>query len=501
MTRLALLLITAAAAAASLPGCLGGGSDRVGGDAPADTHVLTILDPFSSGAEVAAFDSEVARLSHGALRVRVVNGTDDGPANEAAAIRAMQGGRADLAFAGTRAWDEFGAKRLRALSAPMLIDSYGLEGRVLASELVDPMLEELRPLGVVGIGILPGPIRRPYGVSHRLAAPGDFSGSIIGTQQSALADRTMRVLGATPRRLPATVHTLSGLDGMERQAPGIEGDRLDTKGSHLMTNVDLWPRPIVVFAGKRSYGTLSDAERQILRTAAANVVPKKTAAERSLESESAQNLCRRGDATFDSATPAELRALRRAVEPVYRYLEGDPGTRADIHAIERLKREVAEPRAELPSCERAPEQPASKATTKLDGAWTMDTDRSAAAPEYYPENWGHWVFVFDRGRFAITQENKPSCTWGYGKFTVDGNRTSWSFTDGGGIAPSDATNKPGEFFVYDFSTYRDTLKLSPVRGQISPRNFRDKPWRRLSDTPTRRYLSKRCPPPAAALPG
>ena len=86
-----------------------------------------------------------------------------------------------------------------------------------------------------------------------------------------------------------------------------------------------------------------------------------------------------------------------------------------------------------------------------------------------------------------------------GTFRVDGNRMSWTFTDGGGIAPSGAENKPGEFFVFGFSAYRDTLTVTPVEGEISPRNFRAKPWRRLSDTPSRRYFSKRCPPPAAAL--
>ena len=58
----------------------------------------------------------------------------------------------------------------------------------------------------------------------------------------------------------------------------------------------------------------------------------------------------------------------------------------------------------------------------------MDTGRSAAAPEYLDENWGHWIFVFDRGRFAITQENRTSCTWGYGTFSVDGDKTTWRFT-------------------------------------------------------------------------
>ena len=64
-------------------------------------------------------------------------------------------------------------------------------------------------------------------------------------------------------------------------------------------------------------------------------------------------------------------------------------------------------------------------------------------PEKSPENWGHWIYVFDRGRFAITQENEEACTWGYGKFAVDGSRMSWTFTDGGGIAPKRGYEQAG----------------------------------------------------------
>ena len=90
-----------------------------------------MLDPFSNGQEVATFAGEVARLSGGSLRIRVVDAGTAGLDYEAATIRSMQKGGADLAFAGTRAWDEFGAKRLRALSAPLLVDSYRLQERVL----------------------------------------------------------------------------------------------------------------------------------------------------------------------------------------------------------------------------------------------------------------------------------------------------------------------------------------------------------------------------------
>ena len=498
MTRVA-LLVAFTLAAVSLAGCLGGGSERVGAEQATDARVLTILDPFSNGQEVAAIKTEVARLSHGALRLQVVHGKYEGPDYEAATIRDMRHGRADLAYAGSRAWDEFGANALRALAAPLLIDSYRLERRVLQSDVVKPMLEELRPLGLVGIGVLPGPLRRPFGISHRLAAPRDFKGLTIGTQQSRVADATLRVLGATPRRLPADASGVTGVDGIERQVSAIESDRLDVKGSHVMTNIDLWPRPLVLFANERSYGELTSDQRRILHQAAANVVSKSTTTQQRFDDETSANLCRKGNATFDSATSAELRALRSAVEPVYRRLRSDGPTADAIDSIERLKRELGAPPTKLPSCERAGSEPSKAAATKIDGVWRMDTDESASRPELFPENWGHWIFVLDRGRFAFTQENKPSCTWGYGKIAVRGNRMSWTFADGGGIAPSGAENRPGEFFVYDFSLYRDTLTITPVEGRVSPLNFRAKPWRRLSETPTRRYFSKRCPPPAAAL--
>ena len=33
----------------------------------------------------------------------------------------------------------------------------------------------------------------------------------------------------------------------------VENGRLDADGSHLMTNVNLWPRSLVVFAGARRH--------------------------------------------------------------------------------------------------------------------------------------------------------------------------------------------------------------------------------------------------------
>jgi hypothetical protein len=143
----------------------------------------------------------------------------------------------------------------------------------------------------------------------------------------------------------------------------------------------------------------------------------------------------------------------------------------------------------------------------LDGVYRMQTkygdDPADAQP--VPENYGNWIFVLDHRRFAITQEYRDACTWGYGRYTVKGDEMDWTFSDGGGIAPTGAVNKPGEHFRFHWNRYRDTLALSPVKdtdlpeNEISPTNFRAKPWHLVSATPSRRYFAKKCPPPKRAL--
>ncbi len=114
-----------------------------------------------------------------------------------------------------------------------------------------------------------------------------------------------------------------------------------------------------------------------------------------------------------------------------------------------------------------------------------------------PENWGHWVYVFDRGRFAFTQENEQACTWGFGTYEVTADRIALTFLDGGAVeAPNNAFNRPGEYFVFGWNLEGEDLTLSPVPGEVSPENFRAKPWRRTSTTPAAGRLQY--PLPAAA---
>ena len=488
-----------------LAGCGGSGADKAGGASGQQPRILTMTDFDRGSGELDRFVSEVARLSGGMIRIQVQNSWRAGKAKyETGLINDVAAGKADLGSAGSRSWDSVGVMSLRALHAPLLIDSYAVQERVVQSPLVGEMLAGLEPIGLVGLGVLPGPMRKPLGISKPLVAPADYAGLTIGVQQSLVADETMRALGAKPVWFPAK-GKIDRFDGIEQQTASIDGNRYDRIGKRFTANVNLWPRPLVIFAGEKVFDALSPDQRNALRQAVANVIPAQTAALRRDEQEAAGNLCRRG-LEFETASRDDLAALRTAVRPVYDSLARDPQTRKFLAAIAAIGKGF--PAESAPHCRPTGQTDGQAAggSSPLDGVYRVTTTakdlRAAGVPagEVNPENYGTTIYVFDRARFAFTEENKDACIWGYGTFAVKGDQVEWRFTDGGGTGPNSAFNRPGEVFVFGWSLYRETLTLTPVQGAVSPGPVRVKPWQRISSTPSSRSFSKRCPPPDNALP-
>jgi len=459
--------------------------------------VLTMANALTDSEQVSTFVREASALTGGTVRIDVRSHWRPGQVGyESGLIADVRAGKADLGAVSSRAFDTVGVLSMRALDAPLLITSYAAEEAVLASPVAPRLLGALRRAGLTGIGILPGDLFRPDGAAGPLVKPSDYAGRSIGTQQSSVADATLRALGAQPERFPVA-GTIGRFDGVVQPIRSIYGFQYDKVARFLTANVAVWPRPLVLFATGKALGKLTPVQRQALQEAAVAALPGSMRVVRADEQEAAQDLCRSGELIVETATPADLAALRAAVAPVYARLEQDPATRSAIRAISAVAGGVV-PEAP-PSCARHAPSPAGRA--QLDGVYTMDTKfgDDPADPGVVPENYGHWVFVFHGTHFADTQQYQNACTWGFGKLSVTGARMEWTFTDGGGIAPTGALNKPGEFFVFGWSRYRDTLTLTPVPGKISPANFRLKPWHRISGTPSFSYLNKNCPPPPDAL--
>ena len=235
---------------------------------------------------------------------------------------------------------------------------------MFASEIPTSMLEGVDEVAVAGIGVLPGPMRKLLGVSRPFLSPSDFDGQVIGGAENELSVRTYQALGATLEALPAG-GALEGLDATEQHLGAIWGNRYNENAKYLGANVNLWPRPLVIFAGKKVFDSLTPKQQDALREAASAAVPDALAAARAEDEAALTELCRR-DMTFALGSERELAALRRALEPVYAELRADPETRSAIDAITDLKAEVAAS-AEAPACTST--EPPATASPVPDGTY------------------------------------------------------------------------------------------------------------------------------------
>src|SRR5262249_41811816 len=272
------------------------------------------------------------------------------PHQELDTIRDVRAGKVDLAWVGARAWDWVGVTSFDPLVAPLLIDSYPLEGQVFARGMPQRMLAGVPPAGVVGIGVLPGPMRKLLGVRRAFTRASDFRGQAVGTI-GMLAGMTLRVLGADPRQMFSN-GKLGALDAVDSQMSAIVGNGYDTGARYLSANLSLWPRPLVILASPKVFRSLSPEQQDALRGGAASAVPQALTASRQEDASAVRALCARGNVTFVDLTRAQLRGLWRALAPVYRRLERDAGTRRAIREIESLK--TALPRPPALHCARAP---------------------------------------------------------------------------------------------------------------------------------------------------
>jgi TRAP-type transport system periplasmic protein len=355
---LALILVSAVASGCggAPPGDKAGGS--VGG--PVVLRMASTYGGPDSIPPVADFIRRVDALSGGALRIKVINQWGGwAPDAEAQVVRAAAAGTVDLGWAGSRVFDTIGVPGFRALSAPMLINSYPLENAVLHSPIPGRMLAGLASVHVTGLGVLGEGLRLPISARRPLLAPADWRGVSFGTYRSRVQEETIRALGATPVVAfgPVRSHALGS-----GQIQGFELDLsryvhlagLATGAPYVAANVALWPEFDVLIANPRRLASVTAQQRTWLQQAADDAAKNSV----ELASDNATSIgraCAMG-ARFVNATPADLAALRRSLSVVYQNLDRDPQTRAFLQQIQRLKNTTpAGPAPRIPvGCTRQP---------------------------------------------------------------------------------------------------------------------------------------------------
>jgi TRAP-type transport system periplasmic protein len=466
------------ALATMVAACAGPSGDKAGGVEAAEPRVLRLANPNdgSPPAQIERWANEVNRLSGGTLEIEFENGWRLGePLYEAGTLGDVEAGKVEMGWVGSRVFDTVGVTSFQALSAPLLVDSYDLEGAVFEAGIPEQMLEGVSELDLVGVGVLPGPMRKVLGVSKPFVRPGDFEGQVVGMQDGAVAGASLSALGATPRAVPSGAQ-LGGLDAYEQQLGSIAGNGYESEAEYVTANVNLWPRPLVIVMSKEAFESLTNEQQSALRAAAAAAMPEALEAARAEDEEVVPMLCGRG-LTFAAASESDFVELRQAFEPVYGELSAEAETKAHIDAITALKTEIAAS-AESPVCESDNGEPASSAPegSPIDGTYSTTVTREALAQspllydlsEVNDENWGELTLTFDQGHVTFEQENDVTSSSTSGTYDIDGDTVVLEFTEG---------VNAGETFVVRWSLFRDKLTFTRDEALgIIPTPYLIEPW-------------------------
>ena len=473
-----------AALAMGAAACGSGSLDKAGGPV-SKPAVLTLADGEGDTSNAQPFAAAVSSLSHGSLQIKIEGDwRPSDPRYSADLIKDVQAGKADLGVTASKAFDTVGISSFQALQAPFLIDNYPLEQKVLDSAIPAAMLEGLRPHGLVGLAVLPGPLRRPFGFTRPLVAASSYRGARIGIGPSAVDSGIFRALGAIPVALQRSnsVPDIAGLTGIVNSATTIDAG-FDVPGATLTGNVVFESRPYVLFMNQHAFGSLTASQRDVLYRAAARA--RAAGIYQGNDTASVADLCRRGTKIV-SASPADLAGVQAAVQPVYRMLEANRATRAFIDEITAIRQAVGGS-PDAVACPAASAGGVSATASALQGTWQVTyTQQELIAAGADPSELGpglgncchlsltfregHWSERLIGGDPAVAPNNLS-----YGTYGVTGQQITFYRHDY--AYPGSDTEVWGP---YIWSVYRDTLtfkKAGWTGGTQGPTSLTVRPWR------------------------
>lgn len=299
------------------------------------------------GIAINNFIDEVTAASNGAIAIEALPNYQGG---DVPLLQDARGGAVDMASVSSAVWGTQGVNCFDALQALGLITRYDLEREVITGPIGEEMLACTEAVGLKGLGIHEGGLRKPLGAKKPLTSPADFKGLTIRTPESGVLETGIRALGADPTAipLPDTYAALRDgtVDGMEANLGLIQTVKYYEVADFLTANVNLWPFPTVLAMNQAKFDALSADQQQIITDAAANIggfsidffeAP----------SELVTTLCGEG-LKFAIASDADIAAFGAVSEQVIQELSKDDQTAGFIQQIQELKDSLGAPPAPAP---------------------------------------------------------------------------------------------------------------------------------------------------------
>jgi len=350
------MLCSAAVAAVLTTSCSteGGTSDKAGGTGdPVVLRMATINGDLAFTPQVRYLVDRVEEVSEGSLRIEMVYEVGGFQHDsEQQVVRGVAGGEYDLGVVGTQVFDTLGVTSFRALTAPMLVDSYPVQAAVIESGITDRMMQGLTEVDVTGVAVLAGALRKPVAVEAPLVGPRDWRGVTFSTFRSEGQFQAIRALDASAVAVLGDARDQAlregSLDGFESSLLAYRLNAQEETAPYLTPNVTLWPQTLAAVANPDLDSRLTDEQRDWLGQAADEAAGRSSALA-DTDAQSLEDICAAG-ARLTEASEAELAALEEAFASVYADFRQDPETREFLDQIQALKALTsAEPALSIPA--------------------------------------------------------------------------------------------------------------------------------------------------------
>ncbi|WP_396909658.1 TRAP transporter substrate-binding protein [Mycolicibacterium sp.] len=320
-----------------------------GGDGAQISLVLGYVTPAEHpyGIAIDEFVKRVSEQSGGAITIET---RPNYPGGDVPLLQDVRDGAVQMASVSAAVWGTQGVNSFDALQAMGLITRYDLEREVITGPIATEMLQGTEAVGLKGLAIHEGGLRKPLGATKQLTSPAAFKGLTIRTPESAVLETGIRALGADPTSIPVgeiySAMRDGTVDGMEANLGLVQTYKLYEVAKFVSMNVNLWPFPTVLVMNQSDFDALS-ADQQAVITEVAAEIPGFSIDILTAPSELPQTLCDEG-VRFAIATPEELAQFKTASDATIAELSKDETTKGFIEQIQALAEGIGEPPAAAP---------------------------------------------------------------------------------------------------------------------------------------------------------
>ncbi len=310
-------------------------------------YVTTAQHPY--GLALQAFADKIAADSGGALAINLL--PTYGGGNDLVLLDDIAGGTVDGGTVSSAVWDGKDVPDFEALQMPFLITNYAVESAVLNSPIAADMLKGTAKLGITGLAIHEGGLRKPAAKETCIKSPADFKDIKMRSVESPVLVDSLSALGANPTPLPLSDVYLAlkqgTVDALEANLGLIFTQKFYEVAKCITGNVNLWPFPTVLNMNTAKWESLSAEQQGWITDAAATIDDESITILTNPASTLVADLCAAGT-KFGTAGKDDLAALRTAVDSVYaKYTASEP-TGGFVAAIEKIKAETPLPPAPKP---------------------------------------------------------------------------------------------------------------------------------------------------------